>query len=236
MGLFDKIQKPSEGSMLDKVSTAIKDKATEVEDLAEKQKSEVSTVQELAGKKLGAKAKLWKQEDGLIYFQSDPQTLYEVVGFEWDGARYNDVTTTVGKESGKQKRKGRVIGATVGTLIAPGIGTAIGAAFGTGNKKTSGETTQTTTTESVEAETVATLTLRNVESGEVSAFNFKGMSDKLQELQLFAQSAMDAATTVIDVQPASDPYEELKRMKELLDMGVVSQEEFDAKKRQVLGI
>ena len=32
------------------------------------------------------------------------------------------------------------------------------------------------------------------------------------------------------------PYEELKSLKELLDMGIVTQEEFDAKKKQLLGL
>lgn len=34
----------------------------------------------------------------------------------------------------------------------------------------------------------------------------------------------------------SDPYEELKKAKELLDSGIISQEDFDAKKNQLLGI
>ena len=38
------------------------------------------------------------------------------------------------------------------------------------------------------------------------------------------------------VQLASDPYEELKKAKELLDAGVISQEDFDAKKKSLLGI
>lgn len=38
------------------------------------------------------------------------------------------------------------------------------------------------------------------------------------------------------VQSASDPYEELKKAKELLDAGVISQEDFDAKKKSLLGI
>ena len=34
----------------------------------------------------------------------------------------------------------------------------------------------------------------------------------------------------------SSPADELKKFKELLDMGAISQEEFDAKKKQILGI
>ena len=36
--------------------------------------------------------------------------------------------------------------------------------------------------------------------------------------------------------PATDPYEELKKLKELLDMGIVTQEEFDAKKKKLLDL
>ena len=35
---------------------------------------------------------------------------------------------------------------------------------------------------------------------------------------------------------AGDPYEEVKKLKELLDMGIITQEEFDAKKKQLLGL
>jgi len=36
--------------------------------------------------------------------------------------------------------------------------------------------------------------------------------------------------------PAASAMDELKKLKELLDMGIVSQEEFDAKKKQLLGL
>lgn len=31
-----------------------------------------------------------------------------------------------------------------------------------------------------------------------------------------------------------DPYEQIKKLKELLDMGIISQEEFDTKKKEIL--
>lgn len=38
-------------------------------------------------------------------------------------------------------------------------------------------------------------------------------------------------------QPAGmDPYEELKKLKELLDLDIVTKEEFEAKKKQLLGL
>jgi hypothetical protein len=36
--------------------------------------------------------------------------------------------------------------------------------------------------------------------------------------------------------PALDPYEEMKKLKELLDLDIVTQEEFDRKKKELLGL
>ena len=48
--------------------------------------------------------------------------------------------------------------------------------------------------------------------------------------------AATANTTEAPVQAQEDPYAELKKMKELLDAGIITQEDFDAKKKQLLGI
>lgn len=44
------------------------------------------------------------------------------------------------------------------------------------------------------------------------------------------------ASVVQAVKPESNNMEDLKKFKELLDMGVITQEEFDAKKKQMLGL
>ena len=43
-------------------------------------------------------------------------------------------------------------------------------------------------------------------------------------------------TTETPQQAQVDPYAELKKAKELLDAGIITQEDFDAKKKQLLGI
>lgn len=48
--------------------------------------------------------------------------------------------------------------------------------------------------------------------------------------------AATANTTETPAQVQGDPYAELKKMKELLDAGIITQEDFDAKKKQLLGI
>ncbi len=58
--------------------------------------------------------------------------------------------------------------------------------------------------------------------------DLKQLSDEEYKSALAAKNAPVAA--------AISPMDELKKMKELLDMGIVSQEEFDAKKKQLLGL
>ena len=52
--------------------------------------------------------------------------------------------------------------------------------------------------------------------------------------QIMKNANNKGGTTI--VQQATSPAEELKKMKELLDMGIITQEEFDAKKKQLLGL
>ena len=61
-----------------------------------------------------------------------------------------------------------------------------------------------------------------------------------QKIQSFIDDYQAAATTpqvqTINNIVTKSPAEELKAFKELLDMGIITQEEFDAKKKQLLGL
>ena len=57
----------------------------------------------------------------------------------------------------------------------------------------------------------------------------------VSELLLARQNKPSATTTIKQEIPQSNA-DELKKYKELLDSGVISQEEFDAKKKQLLGL
>ena len=70
--------------------------------------------------------------------------------------------------------------------------------------------------------------------------NASGQNDLAMEIksyveeQIMKNASNKGGTTI--VQQANSPAEELKKMKELLDMGIINQEEFDAKKKQLLGL
>ena len=58
------------------------------------------------------------------------------------------------------------------------------------------------------------------------------LNQKIRE----AKGGAHSAPTVIQQTAAPSAADELKKFKELLDMGAISQEEYDAKKKQLLGL
>ena len=74
-----------------------------------------------------------------------------------------------------------------------------------------------------------------------NTFTFDGNLDfKMEEVQKYIKQKVDEAkkqkNTPIVVAGSVSSADELKKFKELLDMGIITQEEFDAKKKQLLGL
>ena len=75
----------------------------------------------------------------------------------------------------------------------------------------------------------------------LTGFNVYTQAKKCQELldvlrQNKILNRINKANVASASTPATSPADELKKYKELLDAGVLSQEEFDAKKKQLLGL
>jgi hypothetical protein len=74
-------------------------------------------------------------------------------------------------------------------------------------------------------------------------FSYEEANQYTKALYMEVKAALDAykewesntATGNVVMQAAVSPAEELKKFKELLDMGVITQEEFDRKKQQIMG-
>ena len=75
-------------------------------------------------------------------------------------------------------------------------------------------------------------------------FSYKPANEYAKALCMDIKAAMNeyklnannTTTTATVVQAAPSSAEELKKFKELLDAGIITQEEFDAKKKQLLGL
>lgn len=106
-------------------------------------------------------------------------------------------------------------GTIIGTVLAPGVGTVIGAAVGARKKDTS----------------VAELEFIKIDTKQPVTLVVKCDDDKLKELSNFSISSYQPEVTVV-----TDATDELRKYKSLLDDGVISQEEFDTKKKELLGL
>lgn len=189
---------------------------------------------------------IYQQNDGYVYFNKDDSILFEFCDYIWEGPQYRTVVNTVtkGKEKGETKRKGRVIGAVVGTMLVPGVGTIIGAAHGTGNKKSKKDiNSHSKTYQDVEEIKVsASIKVKNIQTNEYTVLTFDCDSKLNSILSQFIRTepTLVENTYIDNVEETDtkniDPYDELKKVKELLDMGIITQEEFDLKKKELLGL
>lgn len=194
------------------------------------------------------KAMMVRLENGLVYFQPDRDVLYDVVEVRWDGPLYQlrTMTDAVSQSKTKSGRRGRLLGAVVGSVLAPGVGTIVGAAVGTGGKsKTKGMAHSETYQEQVEVPAPCRIVLERMDTHAEVTITTDLMSDKAPDylglVQDFGGPAYDDAPQAsVQAIPESvqtaDPYEELKKAKELLDLGILTQAEFDAKKTELLNL
>lgn len=182
----------------------------------------------------------WK--DGYVTIADMPEK-YTLMDYEWNGPEYRTVekTTTTshtkGKSKEKTKRRGHLAGAVIGTAIAPGVGTIVGAAVGTG-KKTKGKNnsittgTATTTSDNIEVDSYASMKMRNVETNQVNTIGFYCSSNI--DMQLKSFNISQSSDIVENVRNQKTSVELLKDYKELLDSGIITQEEFEQKKIELL--
>ena len=159
---------------------------------------------------------------------------------------YNSVTQTNSSTNNQSntKKKGKsgkmAAGALIGTLLCPGLGTVVGAAIGGGGKtktKTTGTSNSnaTQTQTQVEAYTPALLRFRNPSTGQVLAITVNWNSQKDMELRSF--NIPDLTKTVADASAEiQDSLQGIKALKELLDMGAITQSEFNEKKKKLLNL
>lgn len=183
-----------------------------------------------------------QRPNGEVYLGKNDAILYSIVSYKWNGPEYNTLTTSKTQENAlsKTKKSGKALKIGTGALLlgstAGVAGALVGAAMGAGSKgksKTKTDKTSSTTqlSKNIENDTLANLTLRALDTG------------KLYTLSFSCNSTIDAKIRCFDFEAAkqdvvgdiSSSLEGIKALKELLDMGAITQEEFETKKRQLLG-
>lgn len=182
-----------------------------------------------------------RPEDGLVYFNMDETHLYEPVDYSWSGPIYGSQTNsqTISDTNSQTVKKGKsgkmAAGALVGTILFPGVGTVVGAAIGAGGKSkstTTGFSTSSTNQiqQTVEQPGVAVIKFKSIDNGNILPITIICTTEidaKIRCLQ-FKQTTADIS------KKTAESLNAIKALKELLDMGAITQEEFERKKKQIL--
>ncbi len=198
-----------------------------------------------------------QKSDGSVYFGLRDEDMYHLIGYEWNGPMYNQVVfaqantnantnQNYASQTVKKGKSGRMAaGAIIGTVLMPGVGTAVGAAIGAGGKskqKTTGNSTANTYSNS-NSQQIS----KNVEQNTTAIIRLKRISDNtVHSLTVVCNTGIDAQLRCFNIweeksitdasMNATESLKGIKALKELLDMGAITQEEFDAKKNQMLNL
>lgn len=188
---------------------------------------------------VSSKTTMFQRHDGTVYFDKNVNEAYILLNYSWNGPHFDMVTKTVSTTNTKSKTKGKsgkiAGGAVVGTLLMPGIGTAVGALAGAGGRKKSKSHSTTINNDvhhSQELNTPATLRLKNLNTNEY--INIVIACNTIVDSQIRCFQFMIEQAKNNQSNDAADSLKGIKALKELLDMGAITQEEFDTKKRQLL--
>lgn len=209
----------------------------------------ISLMTNLGAKELGAKTNvinISQMPDERVFINNSKSIFYHLVDYDWNGSIFDTVTTMTGSETSSSDtvKKGKALkiglGAAVGTMLFPGAGTLAGVAMGAGSKgksKTTGQknisSNQVET--SVEKDTFATISLKSLEDGRIYKISFKCNMEIDSKIRCF-NFIEEKEEERINVSDKVQGLDGLLKLKELLDIGILTQEEFDKKKQELLNV
>lgn len=158
----------------------------------------------------------------------DPNaTKYKFERFEWGGSTMTQETIT----TGNIKTKGRTGQTITGAALLGPAGAIIGSA---GKRKSKVDTKSSTTTKEMGSE--GKIFLRNLEDNSIKEVNVFLESAQASNLERFIANVDYTEDTAVENTNLTSSTQQLKDLKELLDLGVITQEEFESKKKEILGL
>lgn len=184
---------------------------------------------------------MFQRQDGTVYFNTNFNDRFLFIDYSWNGPVYettiNSTTNTTGQEITKGKSGKMAAGAIVGTVLMPGVGTVVGAAVGAGGKKKKNKSSQSNTSsiqKQTEILTPATLKFRNMDTSAIVSIVIGCNSlidSQIKGMQIIKEQSVHEIS-----KDTTDALKGIKALKELLDMGAITQEEFEHKKQQLLDL
>lgn len=191
---------------------------------------------------------IYQLNNGEVVFNIDTPINFIIRNINFAGPSYHEETKATGKVTTKKKRHG-LAGSVVGTVLAPGVGTIAGAVVGHGMGKDKTTDNRDSSTYQVEDDSNLTLTLENVETKKIVVIGLAAKQADYQKLLNFKVFPLEDVLTApkenkinnSNVETPSQAIDntvvtELKQLKELLDEEIITQDEFDQKKKQLLNL
>lgn len=201
---------------------------------------------------------VYQLNDDRIFFDKKEPEFYYLLDRDFSGAKFKEEFTSSTKgdritdSNTKTKKKGKTgrvaTGALIGSLIMPGIGTAVGAyAGGKGKDKKNKKNNKTTTSKEsvretrreVEVPSLATLTLLRISDNKQFIISVSATTadySRIQTLQLKPNASIDnkEKQTSSANMSRDEAIEKLKELKELADLGILTDEEFEGKRKEFI--
>ncbi len=181
---------------------------------------------------------MFQRSDGTIFFNNNFNDRFLFIDYSWCGPHYEITTDSTTNTTGQEVTKGKsgkiVAGAVIGSAFGP-AGTLVGAAAGAGGKKKKNKSSQSNTSSiqrKTEILTPATLKFRNMETNDIVSIVIGCNSlidSQIKGMQIVQEQSVNEIS-----KNTTDALKGIKALKELFDMGAITQEEFDTKKQQLL--
>lgn len=186
------------------------------------------------------KFKPTKAAGGFVAFDDNSNTLRitHISGFKttYELFRYDQIVDFELLEDGESITKGGLGRAVVGGVLFGGVGAVVGGV--TGGKKTKGvcNSLKIKLTIQNDYRQTAYIDFISAQTAKDSSV-YKSATDKAQEALSALQLVVNKVQQSESVEaPAPSGADEILKYKQLLDMGAITQDEFDAKKKQLLGL
>ncbi len=181
---------------------------------------------------------MFQREDMTVFFNTNQQDRFLLIDYSWSGPQFETLTESTSSTHGEDVTKGKsgrmAAGAVVGSVFGL-AGVAAGMAIGAGGKKketTDSQSDSRKVQRKTEVLTPATLKFRNLDNGQIVSIVI-GCNTLIDSQIKCFQIQREQSVQEIP-KNATEALKEIKSLKELLDMGAITQEEFDQKKQRLL--
>lgn len=158
----------------------------------------------------------------------DPNTIkYKFERFEWSGSTIAQETTNTGNIN----KKGQTGQTIADTAI---LGSTGGIISSSGKRKSKVKTKSITKIKEIGSE--GTIFLQNLEDNSIKEVKVFLYSSQASNLERFIVNVDYRKDTNVGKSNEHSSTQQLKELKELLDLRIITQEEFESKKKEILGI